>query len=220
MNYLFLAVFIIVSAVHLYGSYKDDRRIRNISKGFILPALVGYYALSVPEPSWLVIAALLTSWLGDVLLIPKGVGWFTAGGISFMASHFLFIMIYLPQVSFALVPWWLVAIIAAVYLTVVVLVFRALKPYLPKPLFWPMLLYLMINGGMNMFALMQLLCMPCAATAVTFIGAVMFFISDSTLFFVRFHKKDVVWKRHFIVMLTYIAAELLITQGIIMLAVR
>lgn len=217
MSTLFLILFALASLIHLYGSYKDDRRIRAWSKGFILIFLLGYYLCSVSAPSYLVIAALLTSWLGDVLLIFHGVKWFTAGGISFMASHFCFMLVYLPQVSFAQLPWWLVAVIGLVYFAVVYLVFRALRPYLPKPLFYPMFLYLLINGAMNMFALMQLLSLPCAATAVTFIGALMFFVSDSTLFFVRFHKKDVVWKRHFIVMLTYIAAEFLIVQGIIML---
>lgn len=56
---------------------------------------------------------------------------------------------------------------------------------------------------------------PCAATIISFIGAVMFFISDSTLFYVRF-KKDTVFKNHFIVMLAYIIAEFMIVQGLIM----
>ena len=51
--------------------------------------------------------------------------------------------------------------------------------------------------------------LPCLATVVTFIGAVLFFASDSTLFFVRF-KKDGLLKTHFLVMLTYILGEFLI----------
>ena len=59
--------------------------------------------------------------------------------------------------------------------------------------------------------------LPCLATAVTFIGAVLFFASDSTLFFVRF-KKDGLLKTHFLVMLTYILGEFLIVEGFILLA--
>ena len=47
--------------------------------------------------------------------------------------------------------------------------------------------------------------------------AVLFFASDSTLFFVRF-KKDGLLKTHFLVMLTYILGEFLIVEGFILLA--
>ena len=70
---------------------------------------------------------------------------------------------------------------------------------------------------MNCFALYQLTSLPCLATAVTFIGAVLFFASDSTLFFVRF-KKDGLLKTHFLVMLTSILGEFLIVEGFILLA--
>ena len=46
--------------------------------------------------------------------------------------------------------------------------------------------------------------------------AVLFFASDSILFFVRF-KKDCVFKTHFMVMLTYILAQFLIVEGFILM---
>lgn len=217
MSTVSLAVFIISGAIHLYASYKNDRKLRNYTKPFILLGLLGWYLCRAAAPKGIVIAAIIMSWLGDVLLIPKGVKWFTAGGISFMISHACFVMAYYPQVDFAAVPLWAVIVTAAVYITAVCFVFRSLKPHLPKALFYPMFLYLLINGTMNSFALFQLISVPGRAALITFIGAVLFFISDSTLFYVRF-KKDSVWKNHFIVMLTYIFAEFLIVQGLIMLA--
>lgn len=217
MRILFLALFIAVSLVHLYGSFKDNRTIRNISKGLILLSLAGYYAFSVSPVWWLVIAALLLSWLGDVLLMFKN--GFAAGGVSFMASHVCFILIYLPQIRFSSVPWYAYAAIVLVYGAAVFLVFRALKTHLPRKLYYPMMLYLIVNGLMNGFALMQLISLPGLAAALVFIGALLFFVSDSTLFFVRFHKTKLVWRRHFLVMLTYILAEFLIVQGIILLSV-
>ena len=124
---------------------------------------------------------------------------------------------YLPHIDFAVVPLWVIILTAAVYFTTVCFVFKGLKPHLPKPLFYPMFGYLLINGSMNSFALFQLISMPCKASIITFIGAVLFFISDSTLFYVRF-KKDTIFKNHFIVMLTYTIAEFLIVQGFILLA--
>ena len=51
--------------------------------------------------------------------------------------------------------------------------------------------------------------------SVTFIGALLFFVSDSTLFYVRFNK-DSPFKTHFVPMLTYIIAEFLIVYGFIL----
>ncbi len=218
MKYLFLAIFIITSTVHLYASYNKNVKLRAQTKGFILLALLGWYCCSVSQPLTIVIAAILTSWLGDVLLIPKGVKWFSAGGISFLISHICFVAAYAIHVDFSLVPLWLIILAAVVYAIITALVFRGLKPYLPKRLFYSMAAYLLINGTMNCFALYQLVSMPCLASAVTFIGAVLFFISDSTLFYVRF-KKDGRLKTHFLVMLTYILAEFLIIEGFVLLAV-
>ena len=73
----------------------------------------------------------------------------------------------------------------------------------------------MINGAMNCFAIFRYLSDPSLAGIVTVIGAVLFFISDSSLFFVRFNKNSRM-KTHFIVMLTYSIGEFLIVLGLIL----
>ncbi len=216
MKYMFLATFVIVSAIHLYGSWISNKKIRAWSKVFILLALLGWYCSSAALVQWVVVAALLASWLGDVLLIRRGVQWLTAGGISFMLSHVFFVLAFYPNINFQRVPIWTVAFAAAVYVIVIRSVFSVLKPHLSKGIFLPLLFYLSVNGVMNCFAFYQLVSNPCLATVATFAGALLFFASDSILFFVRF-KKDSVWKSHFPVMLTYILAEFLIVWGIVML---
>jgi len=215
MQYIFLAIFVIDAIIHLYASKKRDVKLRAMTKPWLLLALVGYYCFSVENPLCIVIAAVLTSWLGDVLLIPKGTKWFTAGGISFWASHICFIVAYSRFVDFSVIPLWAIVLCAAVYFTVAVFVFKGLKDSLPKLLFYPMFVYLLCNGAMNCFALYQLLTEVSPATIVTFIGAVCFFISDSVLFYVRF-KKDTKIKTHFEVMLAYIISEFLIVYGFIL----
>ena len=54
-----------------------------------------------------------------------------------------------------------------------------------------------------------------AAGLVTAMGALLFFLSDSSLFLVRFHKNSPL-KTHFWVMLTYSLGEFLIILGLIM----
>lgn len=217
MKFVFLAVFLISGVIHLYASYKSDKPLRNKTKPFLLLALLGWYICCAENPQGIVIAAIITSWLGDVLLIPKGVKWFTIGGISFGVSHLCFMLAYQSHIDFSLIPIWAIILIAAAYFTASVLVFKNLKPHLPKSLFYPMFVYLLINGAMNSFAFFQLISHPCKAAVITFVGAVLFFISDSTLFNVRFNK-DTIFKNHFLVMLTYIIAEFMIIQGLIMLA--
>ena len=217
MKYFCLAVFILSSVIHLYASIKCNKKLRAWTKGFILPGLIGWYVLSVPEPSGILIAALITSWLGDVLLIPHGTKWFAAGGMGFLASHICFVLAYLPGVDFGAGSPWLLVPVAAVYVTAVFLVMNHLKNDLKGALFFGMSVYLLINATMNFFAFGRLLTAPGLSTVLTFVGAVLFFTSDSILFHVRF-KKDTRIKTHFSVMLTYILSELLIVSGFMLTA--
>ena len=216
MKFFFLATFITVSVIHLYASLKRNEKLRALTKVFILLFLLGWYCFSTAKVSEIVILAILFSWLGDMLLIPDGNAWFAAGGIAFGLSHVFFIIAYNINTDLAAVPLWVIILAAAVYLTASVFVFRRLKPHLPKFLFCPMFIYLLVNGTMNCFALYQLVSTPCAAAAITFIGATQFFISDATLFYVSFNENAKL-KTHFAVMLTYIIAEFLIVFGLTML---
>ena len=214
MTIAFLAVFFLSTAVHLYASLKKDTRLRNITKPFILPALLGFYVTAAREPSAFIILALIFSWIGDVLLIPKGNKWFTAGGIAFMISHAFFVAGYWIDVDFSRIPVWLILFLAVFFIVAVILIFKKLRPYLPKALFYPMFLYLLINGTMNCFAYFRAVSLLNTAGIITAIGAALFFVSDSSLFFVRF-KKDGRLQTHFLVMLTYSIGEFLIVLGLI-----
>ncbi len=211
MKYVFLAAFIAFSAVHLYASWKCNKILRAITKVFLLPMLLGWYLTSTDQPQTIVIAAVATSWLGDVLLIGGPIG-FAVGGTSFFISHLCFAAAYCIGLEFSLVPVWVMVLAPLGYAAAVLLVFRGLRGYVKNSLFYSMAGYLIINGAMNCFALFRLIADPCLATALTFIGAVSFFASDSILFYVRF-KKDGFFKTHFMVMLTYLLAEFLIVEG-------
>lgn len=201
-----------VSFIHLFMPW--DRR---YSKPFLLLLIAAYYVVSVRKIDPILIAALLTSWLGDVLLMPKGDKWFVAGGISFMLSHFLFIAVYTTKIDFSLVKWQIAVPAAIVYFGISAVIIKLVKPTTPKMMVAPMYIYLLANSSMNVFALMRLMSNMNAAGVVAYIGAVLFFISDCTLFMVRYYKNGY-FKSHFWVMLTYIFGELMITQGVIMLS--
>ena len=61
MKYLFLAVFVISTVIHLYASFRKDTRVRNISKPFLLLALLGFYLSMTDAPSVAIILALIFS---------------------------------------------------------------------------------------------------------------------------------------------------------------
>ena len=210
----YLVIFILSTVVHLYASAKKNKKLRNVTKPFILISLLGYYAASTVDVRLTVVLALIFSWIGDLLLIPNGVKWFTMGGISFMISHAFFALSYYPAIDFSCINPVVIAVLAVIYITAVVIIFKKLRPHLPKPLFYPMFLYLLINGTMNCFAIFRMLTATYLPTILTCIGAVLFFISDTTLFFVRFNKESKI-KTHFWVMLTYSIGEFLIVCGLI-----
>ncbi len=221
VQYVFLALFIIVSGVHLWDSWKDNAKRRAYTKPFLLILLLLFYVFAVkPEAfSWVLVCALFFSWLGDVLLIPKGTGWFVSGGIAFLISHILFIAVYVPAVTWEAFVWWLMLPAAALYYGISVKVTLTLKNNLPKPMLVPMILYLIANSTMNLTALWQLTALKSAGAAVAYAGAVFFFISDCTLYLVRYHSnKELIFKKHFTVMLTYLLGECLITAGMLMIA--
>jgi uncharacterized membrane protein YhhN len=214
VKYVFLVAFIVSTAIHLYASLKQNTKLRNYSKPFILLALLGFYALTARSVLLAIILALIFSWIGDVLLIPKGNNWFTAGGISFMIGHACFIVGYWQDVVFSKIPIVLIIFLAVFFIVTVVYIFSKLKEHLPKALFYPMFLYLLINGTMNCFAIFRCVSGFSAATLITAICAALFFLSDTTLFFVRFDK-DSILKTHFIVMLTYSIGEFMIILGLL-----
>ena len=218
VKWLFLALFIIVSALHLYDSWRDNGKRRKYTKPLLLITLTLFYCFAAKPIVPVLVAALLTSWLGDVLLMPSGTKWFISGGISFLISHLLFIFVYWPQVDISAVIWWILIPAAILYYGISFKVTLSLKGNMEKAMLVPMILYLMINSTMNLFALMQLMSLKNAGAAIAYAGAVFFFISDCTLYLVRYHSnKDLIFKKHFTVMFTYILGECLITVGMLMI---
>lgn len=214
MTYVFLVFFIIFTSVHLYASIRKDQRIRNITKPMILLSLMGFYIFGARSFSWTALLALLFSWIGDILLMHRGVKWFISGGIAFMMSHVFFIARYMQDIDFGRVPILLIICFAVLFTASVIMVFSKLTKHLPGGLAAPMFLYLLLNGAMNCFAVYRCVSVPNLMTVLTALGALLFFISDATLFIVRFHKRSRM-KSHFVVMLTYSLGELLIVLGLL-----
>ena len=218
MKYAALFLYVIVCIIHLRASYADDRTARVRTKPFLLLLLLVYYLLAADPPDGLLVLALFTSWLGDILLIPKGHHWFAYGGISFMFSHLFFVLVYQRQIDLHTVSLPAVLIPALIYTGISLAVILAVKDTTPKKMILPMYFYLLCNSAMNVFAFLQLLSLHTVGAYVSYAGAVLFFISDCTLFLVRYYNKpEIIYRKHFTVMLAYLLGEFLIVEGILLM---
>ena len=229
MPYVFLALFAVAAAINLIGAKTDKAALSNISKPALLLLLCLYcITASMPNTDILLVIALAACWLGDILLMLKGNVWFAAGGVSFFAGHVLLIFTFANRLDSNYNVLNIILGISAVYAAVacVVMVFAKKTP---KIMIVPMLLYLLCNGVMNAFAFLCLwrsggiaMRVPgpedirqMVNCAISFAGAVLFFISDCALFLMRFgDEKKRFYKTNFFVMLTYILGVCLITLGL------
>lgn len=208
--------FLAASLLHLIYSWRDDTKKRAYTKPFPLLLLLVFYLVSARNPLWTLACALFASWLGDVLLIFPGTRFFMAGGLSFGFAHLFFVLTYLTYIRFDAMPWHFVVPAALIYALICARVIYALKKIVPNKLLVPMHVYLILNSMMNLFALMQLFSLRITGAVYAFVGALFFFVSDCILYFVRYHRdREIIYRRHFPVMLTYLAGEGLITFGML-----
>lgn len=216
MQYLFLALFFVSVIIHLYGSHKQNQKIRNYSKGFILFFLILFYLFSldnIKDINPILLSALICCWIGDLLLIIKGLKPLIIGGTFFVFGHFLFIKLFSDNINLSKLHPFFIALFILMYTIVIALEIKFLHPHIHKKLIPVFIIYLVTNMTMNLFALIMLTTEFNLAHFLVYLGALSFFASDSILFFVRFNKKSRIFGKHFWVMLTYSSAVALITIG-------
>lgn len=223
MNYVYLGIFVVFAALHLYASLKQNLSLRRTTKPLLLLSLLGFYLETMhllgKEPSTYLIVAVLLSWLGDVLLIPNGKKWFATGGSAFLASHAFFIVAYIDASDYKLLslPFWVYIVVGVLFATISVFSIIKFSKFLDKKMCVLVGVYIFFNAVMNSFAMFRAISYGqfTLVGLVTVIGALLFLISDITLMYVRF-KKDTVFKTHFPVMLPYLIAEFLIVLSFIL----
>lgn len=218
MRFVFLALFIAASLFHLAASFFDKPKLRNASKAFILLFLLLYYAFSTERKSAVMLAALITSLIGDILLMPPGPAFFAVGGVSFLASQICFIVEYSRHIDFSAASVPAAVCVSAAYLAAAAFAFGKLRAAMSKTTLAGAALYLLFNGVMNLFAFLLLWSRPSFGAALVFFGAMAFFASDILLFFNDFYKGGLK-RKYFSVMLTYVIAQFCITQGILLTAI-
>lgn len=211
-----LSFFILALVANLAGIQLNNELLQFVSKPLIIPALTGYFFFQTKDivsslKKWIV-AALIFSWGGDVLLLfqPKNEIFFLLGLSSFLLAH-IFYIIYFHQVRIKENvkgnPWLLVTVV--IYYAILI---NLLVPYLGAMKI-PVLVYGVVISFMFMLAMHMLFIKHKAAGKWMMTGALLFVISDSVLAINKFYQPfDVAG---IVIMLTYGLAQVFIIQGAI-----
>ena len=160
----------------------------------------------------LLVAAQLFGCAGDVLLIPDGFPFFAGGIGAFLIGHVFYICLFGTQSWKGLTLWqWLIAIV--VMAAVVAGLVKAIG--INGPLLAPMGVYGLTLMFLIFSALAGVLRMPRGSRTtwwILLLGAILFTFSDACIAMGTFGVMTFAL-RHFVVMLTYLAAQSLLAVG-------
>ena len=139
------------------------------SAGFLLAAWLA--GAEGSDYGRLILAGLVLSWLGDVLLIPRARAWFLAGLGAFLLAHVVY------AVAFALrgVSPRATAVACVPIVVVGVLVLRWLRPHVPRRMRAPVVAYVVAISTMVALAIGTF---AARGDLRVLAGAILFWISD------------------------------------------
>ena len=210
---LFFAAILIADLVAVHQQYKMAEY---FFKPLIVIWLLAYFILQLRTvrsslKKW-VIAALLFSWIGDVLLMFQGDHplFFLLGLSAFLAAHIFYIIFFhFIRVKENVKSRWYIVLIVALYYFIIK---KLLSPYLGD-MKLPVSIYAVVISFMFMLALHILFVKNKIAGGLMMSGALLFVISDSVLAINKFYQPFEM--AGIVIMLTYGLAQLFITEGAI-----
>jgi uncharacterized membrane protein YhhN len=216
-------VFILFAVAHLFGEIcilfqkSYGKIIRFITKPFLMPLLVVYYILMVPQINGWVIAGLIGGFSGDVFLMlkPPEEAKLTLklGLISFLLGHICYIVVLIQLATgFQDYRWWSAFLIIPFVLYAVII-----TPILIKHtglMTIPVVVYIAVIILMGISTTFLWGAVKVSSVIVLTIGAWLFIISDTINAYNRFVQK--IKAERLFTMSTYILAQVLIIIGIIL----
>ncbi|RLD22855.1 MAG: lysoplasmalogenase [Bacteroidetes bacterium] len=207
-----LLIFIIVVATELFSQIFGWSTTHMIVKPILMPSLAAYFFFSVEEKNklaFLVVIALLLSWLGDVMLLIEDLNpmYFMLGLASFLLAHMTYVYIFTKSSEgfkpkmFTYATGFLLVMYGVLLL---LLMWTGLGD-----LMIPVIIYTAVIMTMGVTALFR----KANGASLVLIGAMLFIASDSLLALNKFYQPFE--SAGFWVILTYILAQFLIVTGMI-----
>lgn len=210
-----LIPFLIISIMDLAGRLNHLDELIMITKPLLIPALIFYFfqrARHTPLNKF-VFLALFLSFLGDTLLmfVARSETYFLAGLVSFLLAHLVYILINMNAVTSedrALKFEWSDLIFVAYGFVIFSLINENLGD-----MYIPALIYTVVVCMMAITAKKRRHKTDKMSFLLVMAGAISFLISDSILAYSKFSQAFAM--ADFLVMLTYIIAQFLIIQGLV-----
>jgi len=196
-----------VSLVYLITLFFKDSILQFILKGCLVPLILAIYIFRANQNILpLMVIALVFGWLGDVFLLKiNNLLCFRLGLASFLLGHIFYIITMISYAQPFNILILIISVVAAVCYGI--FMFKLVQPTPDMKI--PVIAYEVILLTMAIFALQLFLGQRGNFGALVFAGSLFFVASDSMLALVTFRKK----KLYVPVMITYIAAQLLIVLG-------
>ena len=213
MNKYVLLLYLVVSLFHLFCCFTGRKKWQGATKPLLMPLLLLFYLVSAEAPAPLMIAGILFGFAGDVfLLFSQKKQFFLAGLVSFLCGHICY-TVYLFERT-AIPSLWILLLTGIVYAAVGVVAFLSLRKDLGEMLL-PASAYLLVILVMAYSG-----CLYCIGSGgnvsgwITLLGGVFFIASDYILARGNFCKP--LPRNDFIVMSTYLAAQLFLSLGMLL----
>ena len=211
VGYVFLGLFIVASIVQIILAVLEKEIARRYEKAFLIPLLTVFVIVTIPNHP-LAYAALLTAWIGDILVALPSKKAFALGAFFFLACHILNTLEVLIGLCQMNVPPMVVVAIVLTYLVVYIVGFIFYFRKIAKST---------LEGlGMSVYYSALYLLIPSFAYAIallggfTFLGMIgyVFFIISDTLIIIFKYVVEVK-RKHTYIMSTYLIAQLLLALG-------
>jgi uncharacterized membrane protein YhhN len=196
--------FLAVSAVHLVGQLTGSGFVQTATKPLLMPALLGWAVTAMPPGRLriLLLIALAWSWLGDLGLMPDGETWFLVGLGAFLIAQVTYATAFWPYRTSSLLARPVTALPYGVVLIGLLAVL------------WGDLGDLRIPVVVYATVIVSMAVLATGLNRATAIGAGLFVVSDALIALDALTGALRLPAHGFWVMLTYLAAQALLAQGI------
>ena len=222
MNF-FLAIFALISAVHVSFIILRKEKLRRISKCLVIPSLLAAYVAGAGNQLFFIIPALILGWIGDILLIKiQNRVFFMMGLASFLLGHICYIVAFMGLLGIfgpgnaagsASINIPAILIFTPPTIALGAVVFRLIKP--TKEMFVPVIVYMIVLVAMNFFGFQVFLFSPGVAGLLILSGCFNFMVSDTILAYYTFRKIKL--SGAVLIMVYYILAQAEIVLGLMWL---
>ncbi len=217
MKYISIILFCVVTIMHLAYSLESDIKGRKDTKPLIVPSIILIYlSWNINALNKYLLIGLIFGFLGDYFLMSSRKKYSFLGAGAFAIGHIFYIKTFLDitgnQLQFRFSYIIVIALYAIYAFFVYKLIFTTMLEKEKKVKIIGAIVYIVIIAVMSLSAYTAVAA-GISGMKIAYLGTIMFIISDTCyLYRANINRGKYI---NFIVMLTYISAQLLIVLGFI-----